>query len=669
MSLSDDDFEVALTDDDAEEKVQADQPKKTKKKRKRATSSSAAPKRQKGHDTAGISKLVDNAMGIPGVEYKIGKTLSGGGILVHLEGKFSRHCSIRGSDHSSTAATLIVNLGTGLVVQKCLNCKKTKVLIKTKGETQQVRKEASRLAGQSLLEIVSSHTAVVTKQRKTRKPTRFEPKIWHHLVDCYDAFLEPGNDDDRIDYDMRILRQHFENAVTQLMNLHYCFIAGGAKVQTIEHQTTMAKRNAAWELKNVFIVRLPRECENSVCMHARFIGGNKLPENPIQIWMRNEHIQQVDRVTFDPSTTEAYPADERVFNLFRGLAISREDAAASVPQGINIIDLVKPVIDHITNIWYNGDAKPAKFMLQWMASIVQQPWVKMPLIPAVKGGQGAGKSIMITHFLTSILGSEHVLHCVDVDSILGNFQPEKLKTNLLTFLDECTFSGDKRQASKLKALISEKTRRWEAKFLNPLHIPNYSNHFAASNLDTMASVEHDDRRGFMTECDSRYSGPQTTESRAYFKQLLAVDVKHLAQYLYTLDLCDFIAEMPPSTDYMRFQKKINFNSCTDWIEMQLRDVDASSLYNNERQPAILHKNALYTQYKEQYASERYNHALNAATFWKTLRAIVPGMENKRQSHASKQVRVIQFPPLHDARKSFVSYVREQTWDWEDDAVE
>ena len=76
-----------------------------------------------------------------------------------------------------------------------------KVLIKTKGETQQVRKEASRLAGQSLLEIVSSHTAVVTKQRKTRKPTRFEPKIWHHLVDCYDAFLEPqkGNDDDRID--------------------------------------------------------------------------------------------------------------------------------------------------------------------------------------------------------------------------------------------------------------------------------------------------------------------------------------------------------------------------------------------------------------------------------------------------------------------------------------
>ena len=47
------------------------------------------------------------------------------------------------------------------------------------------------------------------------------------------------------------------------------------------------------------------------------------------------------------------------------------------------------------------------------------------------------------------------------------FQSEKVKTNLLTFLDECTFAGDKKQASQLKGLLSEGTRKWEAKFLNP----------------------------------------------------------------------------------------------------------------------------------------------------------------------------------------------------------
>jgi hypothetical protein len=140
-------------------------------------------------------------------------------------------------------------------------------------------------------------------------------------------------------------------------------------------------------------------------------------------------------------------------------------------------------------------------------------------------------------------------------------------------------------------------------------------------------------------------------------------VKHFAHYLYTLDLSDFIPESPPSTAYMRFQKKINFNSATDWIETQLRDTCASSLYNNQNQPVILHKNHLYSQYKSEYASERYNQALNAASFWKILRAIVPTMKNTRQTQGSKQIRVVQFPPLEEARKSFVSYVREQSWDW------
>ena len=680
MSLSEDDFEIALTDDDqdAEEKVQEQQPKKKKKnKRNRAASSASTGE----HDLAAIRKLVNRALGEQRVAFRIGKYNNNNNdddVLVHLDNKFARFCSIKGGDHDNTAASLFVDVAAGNVRQYCFVCKETKHLVTSKRKKKKRKKtkrphadaeEASRNAGQSLLDLVTKHTAAVEELRKERKPNRFDPTIWHSLVDSYNAFIEPSNDDDDEDeYDTRLLHQLFETAVTQLMNLHYCFIAGGAKVQTIEQQCNMVKRNDVWELNNNFIVRLPRECENSVCMHVRFLVGQTQPQNPIQIWQRNASIQQVDRVTFDPSTTEAYPVDARVFNLFRGLTISREDAAASVPQGHNIIDLVKAFIDHITDIWYHGDGKPAKFLLQWMASIVQRPWVKMPLIPAIKGGQGAGKSIVITHFLTSILGAEHVLHCVDADSILGNFQPEKLKTNLLTFLDECTFSGDKRQASKLKALISEKTRRWEAKFLNPMEIPNYSNHFAASNLDTMASVEHDDRRGFMSECDSIYSGPQTPESRAYFKNLLAVDVKHLAHYLYTLDLSDFVPESPPSTSYMRFQKKINFNSATDWIETQLRDVDASSLYNNENQPVVLHKNALYTQYKQEYAAERYTHPLKVSAFWKTVLAIVPEMHTSRQKHGSSRVRVIQFPSLDDARKSFISYVRESTWDW-DDTVE
>ena len=68
---------------------------------------------------------------------------------------------------------------------------------------------------------------------------------------------------------------------------------------------------------------------------------------------------------------------------------------------------------------------------------------------------------------------EHFISATSLDAVTGTFQEERMKTNLLTFLDECTFSGDKRQSSILKGLLSEAWRKWEAKFINPIRIRNF----------------------------------------------------------------------------------------------------------------------------------------------------------------------------------------------------
>jgi hypothetical protein len=59
--------------------------------------------------------------------------------------------------------------------------------------------------------------------------------------------------------------------------------------------------------------------------------------------------------------------------MFRGLAISADDAKLSIPAGKTTEQLVKPVIDHIHDIWCKGDAVVSTFLLKWMAHLIQKP--------------------------------------------------------------------------------------------------------------------------------------------------------------------------------------------------------------------------------------------------------------------------------------------------------
>jgi hypothetical protein len=325
--------------------------------------------------------------------------------------------------------------------------------------------------------------------------------------------------------------------------------------------------------------------------------------------------------------------------------------------------LAKPVIDHILHIWCKGDQKVCDYLLSWMAHLVQFPWKKMTVCPVLKGGQGAGKGIIISHFLKSILGTEHFIAVMDVERVLGKFQMEKTKTNLLTFLDECTFAGDKRQASKLKGLLSECDRHFEAKFVNGFTLRNYSNFIIASNYDKIVLVEKDDRRYMCIEVDSKFSGPQTPESKDYFDTLLTVNPQHFAHFLYSRDVAGWNARSAPSTEYMRYQKKSNFGSVMDWLEECLRE---DMQVFKEEEEAVHLKHRLFANYTEfcERGDQKYKNVHGERTFWRFLRAALPGLGDagKRPSlpPPNRQVRL---PKLNDARTMFMAHVKEQNWNW------
>ena len=388
-------------------------------------------------------------------------------------------------------------------------------------------------------------------------------------------------------------------------------------------------------LVTYFIIRSPQDAIAAYNKFRQKVDGELGAKNPMERWLAHHKSREFDYIDFDPSGGTPLKG---MFNLFRGLAIPKEDS-------IEDEDQAKIVTDHVLNIWCNGQETDCTFLLDWMAHLVQRPGVKMIATPVLKGGQGAGKGIIV-QMLGDILGGEHFIAATRLESITGNFQEEKIKTNLLTFLDECTFAGDKKQSSVLKGLLSEQYRRWEAKFVNPIRVKNHSNFIVASNYDEIVLVEHDDRRWFCLEVDSKYAGPQTPESAAYFNRLASVDVRHFAHFLYSRDISKFNPRAIPSTSYHRHQKLLNFDTVTTWIEKVLRDgqLDVDELDYQDKgelsadKSTSFEKNLIFQSYHYSKAADsKYKNKVGDKAFFKKLYAIFPEIPKNKTEGASHRV--------------------------------
>jgi hypothetical protein len=380
--------------------------------------------------------------------------------------------------------------------------------------------------------------------------------------------------------------------------------------------------------------------------------------------------REFDAVDFIPSLDPAL-AGNGIYNLYRGLAITPGIADACEAD-------VTPLIDHFRDVWCKGVERTSDFLLDWFGHLIQRPGAKMATAPVLKGGQGAGKGIVIQK-VGDILGAEHFLGVRNLDSVTGNFQEEKVKTNLLTFLDECTFAGDKRQSSVLKGLISETRRKWEAKFVNPVRIANHSNYIVASNYDQIVLVEEDDRRWVCIEVDSKFAGPQTPESMAYFNLLAAVPSEAFAKYLYARDISTFNPRAPPSTEYQRHQKTINFGPTTAFVEHALREgkfADPAPLGymsiesddddgDGDKFTLPLMKHHVYDRYLDFCCERRAKRPAIDKAFWRKVKALLPGLKQHRTHRDVGRKRMVVFPAIEIAREQFLTAIHEGNWDWDD----
>ena len=457
--------------------------------------------------------------------------------------------------------------------------------------------------------------------------------------------------------------------VVETLNIHFAVVTHMAKPVVFEEY-----RNAT---EHFFCLR---DTNNLMIAFQRYstkaFGAGDTSVDIMRFWLKHPNCRSFDRVVFRPQDDHDVKYD---YNLWRGFEISYEDS---------IEGDIEPWISHIRDEWCKGDTVLPEYLFSWFAHLFQRPGVNMMSVPVLTGGQGAGKGCIITWFIAKILGSQTYHYCTDIQNIVSGFSTANMKTNLLTFMDEAVYAGDKRIQSQMKSLITENKRRFEEKHVNAIAIDNFSNFIMATNQDTAVRMEGDNRRYIPIEVSNKWAGPDTPEKKAYFDKLHAVDVRAVAHFLYTRDISNFNPLELPQSKTGREQKVMHFLCYQAFIEDFLR-VGYSTLHKSEvmigalgeddaKYEALVAKMQIdwtiakpvfYDMYNDfcRNAGQRFKYTLPETVFFKHVHAMCPSVKTGgRVQIMSMRHRTIVFPCIKTARKEFERIVvKEKTWEWDD----
>jgi hypothetical protein len=529
-------------------------------------------------------------------------------------------------------------------------------------------------------------TALATLQKGLQKDSKQDRVLSRNTIHCWTKTFSKkwtAKRSQKKPKAFKKARKQLINDIVKYMNRFVCKVVGMPGKPLYIQTENRHNHDGTFQTNHSMSVR--KDMLEKFTTSAFTIPGQRVA-TPMTLWDSSSKARVLPgKIVFDPHPGIDAEADGN-FNLYCGPAISRDDALASVPEGSIAEELAKSWLDHIRDIWCDGDADLFEYDLNWLAQIIQKPWQKTCVAIYLIGEQGAGKGLPLNQ-IRAILGSGFY-ETRDVDTVIGTYQHQSCKENILTFLDECTFSKDKKQQSRLKGLVTESKKDWSAKYINTITIDNYTNIIGASNAKKVVNLERSDRRNLIQHVNPKYAGKQTKECLAHVDTVLAVRPEHVAAFLYTRDISTFNSRNFP-TSSSHVEHKIRCLEIipsfwhevlmTEAIPMPIPCLDIELDCNETNQ---VDKGRVFRAFKHFESSQRGNyHEVVSSMFWKTTKAMFEGTlrdgnefamistqttESRKAADGEyRRVRIWRsaLPSVLDMRHLFAAYMKEPSWPW------
>ncbi|WFT83728.1 DUF5906 domain-containing protein [Methylobacterium sp. CB376] len=305
----------------------------------------------------------------------------------------------------------------------------------------------------------------------------------------------------------------YHDALLAEMNEKYCVVMEGGKTRVLtfnlEHQDGHSREAANFlsfeDFRNFYINKTVRISEDK----KKKLG---------HWWLEHPDRRQYNGLIFEPEKGREVDGQ---LNLWRGFAIQ--------PQPGDWTRLRR----HIREVLAAGDAEADRYIIAWLAWLLQNPGRRAEVALVFKGTKGTGKGTL-GNALCRILG-QHATHISDAEHLSGRFNAH-LRDACFLFADEAYWPGDKSAEGSLKRLITEPDLFIEGKGRDGVTVPNRLHVLMASNEDWIVPAGADERRfavfavSDVHKQDPEWFGPLYDEMEAgglaaMLHDLLAFDLK------------------------------------------------------------------------------------------------------------------------------------------------
>ena len=354
-------------------------------------------------------------------------------------------------------------------------------------------------------------------------------------------------------------------------------------------------------------------------------------------------------VVFEPGGPPEIPND--MLNLWRGFGITPKPGDWSLMR------------DHIFNVICSGDQEHFNYLIRLMACGVQHLDKPLGVAVALLGAQGTGKGVVARTF--GRFFGKHFVHIAHSEHLTGPFNA-LIGCACAVFLDEALWAGDKKSEGVLKALITEPSFPFTAKFRDTIMVENRLRIFVASNNDWAVPAGIGDRRWFVLNVANTYAGPGHQD---YWKPLYTeIDNGGEAAMLHDLlamKLSGFDVRVIPHTAAKAQQQALSLRGTPAWLRHVLQEGNIGC--NGWQETGLtISKDHAYDCYKE-FSKQRNEHHPEIKDQWskKIHKILGPNVKITRETKATGRVRDFQFTPLPDCRRQFASYISAPDMEWQE----
>ena len=370
-------------------------------------------------------------------------------------------------------------------------------------------------------------------------------------------------------------------------------------------------------------------------------GEQLIKMNPFDLWFNHIDRKDINTIVFNPKGD----VSKNEFNIWKGFNIQKESEGDP--------EKIKPFLNHILNIWSDGNEDTYNYILNWFSKLLQEPHKKNNICLVLHSIEGVGKSFILD-MIGKIIGNEYYISTSNMKHILGEFNGDA-EARILVNLNETGMWYDKKIVGSFKEFITDSRISINKKCVQSYTIDNYANCIMTTNEDHIVNINGNDRRFNILECrNEKYD-------KEYYKKIAQTNLQDIADYLYSRDISGYDSRDFVKSELHQQQVKKNMDSVelfyTEYIEGDImgngHDIKNAWYDKHEENPSLtISKEHIYKLYCDRKMGSHDNKVNNRA-FWYKIKKLCPSIIVIKANKTSKGK--ITFPPLEKAQEEYNKY--------------